>query len=480
MDRIESGAGSGWYGKICNMADKVAYSAGYVFAVAILALICNVWALELPVYTLYILMGVCVLAFCRDLLPLAPLVVCGYITPSIGNNPGRNPDSIFYWDKGGWFLMVLVAVFVAALILRLCFDRKNGFKRLFTEKRRLLWGMVAIGASYLLSGIGADGYGPLVGKNLFFALLQFLSIALMYFVLTASVQWDKAPRWYLPLIGVTVGLAVIVELCNVYIIQSVIVNGVIDRVRIYTGWGMYNNIGGMLIMMLPFPFYFACRRNFTWISIPASALFLVGIAMTSSRGAILTGLMVYFLCTAVTIVYAEDHRKTFWIFAVVLVSLTVVLILCWEQISQLLQLILSIGFETSRNDIFAEGLKQFAKYPVFGGSFYPIDFVPWDFSELAQFSDFFPPRWHNTAVQLLASCGILGLGAYLFHCFQVTKMFLEETSRLKAVIALSVLALMVSSLLDCHFFNLGPVLFYSIALAVAEKTPPEPDKPEKI
>ena len=473
MDRINGADNAGLYGKIRYMADKIAYSGMYIVVVAALALIANVWALELPVYTLYVAMAVCIFAFCRDLLPIAPLVICGYIAPSIANNPGRNPESIFYSEQGGIFLLALTGVIALSLILRLSLDRENGFKRLFTEKRALLWGMVALGVAYVVSGVGAEGYENLAGKNIFFALLQFLSISLLYLVLTGTVVWEKAPRWYLPLAGVAVGLVLVGELVNVYVIQSVIVNGVIDRVRIYTGWGMYNNIGGMLIMMLPFPFYFASRKRFSWIGIFISAVFLLGIGMTSSRGAILTGILIYFLCTALTIVYAEDHKKTFWIFAGVLITITVILCLCWEQISLLLQLILAKGLETSRNDIFAKGIAQFKEYPIFGGSFYPINFVPWDFSELEQFSNFFPPRWHNTVVQLLACCGVAGLLAYLFHCIQLVVMFLKETSRLKAVIALSVLALTVSSLLDCHFFNIGPVLFYSIALAVAEKTPTE-------
>lgn len=476
MNLWESAGGDSLYGKIRNIADKIGYSAVYVVVVAALALIANVWALDLPVYTLYVVMAVCIFAFCRDLLPIAPLVICGYIAPSIANNPGRNPESIFYPEHGGIFLLVLTGVLAVSLILRLSLDKKNGFKRLFTEKRALLWGMVALGAAYMLSGIGADGYAPLAGKNLFFALLQFLSIAMLYLIFTATVDWENVPRWYLPLVGVCVGLVLVGELVNVYKIQEVIVNGVIDRKRIYTGWGMYNNIGGMLIMMLPFPFYFACNKRYGWAGILASAVLLLGIGMTSSRGAILTGIMIYFLSTALTIVYSEDHKRTFWIFAVVLISMTVVLCLCWEQISLLLQLILSKGLETSRNEIFAQGIEQFKKYPIFGGSFYPIGFVPWDFSELEQFSSFFPPRWHNTVVQLLACCGIAGMAAYLLHCVQLVVMFLKKTSRLKAVIALSVLALTVSSLLDCHFFNIGPVLFYSIALAVAEKTPPAEDE----
>ena len=38
-------------------------------------------------------------------------------------------------------------------------------------------------------------------------------------------------------------------------------------------------------------------------------------------------------------------------------------------------------------------------------------------------------------------------------------------------LAISLGVLLGTALLDCHFFNVGPVLFYSMALAFAEKLP---------
>ena len=61
------------------------------------------------------------------------------------------------------------------------------------------------------------------------------------------------------------------------------------------------------------------------------------------------------------------------------------------------------------------------------------------------------------------------MAAYLFHRVETAKMFLQKQSVGKAFIALSILTLLGTSLLDCHLFNVGPVLFYSMALAFAEK-----------
>jgi hypothetical protein len=47
-------------------------------------------------------------------------------------------------------------------------------------------------------------------------------------------------------------------------------------------------------------------------------------------------------------------------------------------------------------------------------------------------------------------------------------LFIKKKSRATTFIGISILALLLMSLVDCHFFNVGPVLFYSIVLAVME------------
>ena len=44
----------------------------------------------------------------------------------------------------------------------------------------------------------------------------------------------------------------------------------------------------------------------------------------------------------------------------------------------------------------------------------------------------------------------------------------ERKNDVNVVIGISILSLLLMSLLDCHFFNIGPTLFYSMALAVME------------
>ena len=93
-----------------------------------------------------------------------------------------------------------------------------------------------------------------------------------------------------------------------------------------------------------------------------------------------------------------------------------------------------------------------------------------EWSQVAGFTDFFPPRWHNTWVQLLACCGLAGAAAYGFHRVQTLLLFRGKPEAEKVFIGLSLAALAVASLLDCHFFNLGPGMVYAMALAFVENT----------
>ena len=48
------------------------------------------------------------------------------------------------------------------------------------------------------------------------------------------------------------------------------------------------------------------------------------------------------------------------------------------------------------------------------------------------------------------------------------KLFFDTLSKETVFIGASVFVLLICSLFDCHFFNIGPTLFYAMALAFAE------------
>jgi len=442
----------------------------YVMLIGLLAAVSNIFSAELAVYTFYILCGLYVSFFGDDYLPVMPLVICCYIVPSAGSNPGRNETSVFYPQHGGIYLLVLAVAFFASVIWRIAIDRQWGGKRFFQEKRALLPGMLILGGAYLLGGIGSGFYFAKGINNILFALLQFLSVFFMYWFFTGGVRWEKVRKDYFAWTGLSVGCALVLQIANIYITGNVLVGGSIVREAIATGWGMYNNIGGLLACMIPCAYYLACCRKNGWAYNLLGLVFAGGVVLTCSRSSILGAGAAYVISNILVLRKAESRCSNRIAYVITVSVLVIAVAVLHRQIYQLFQKLLEKGLDPSSRDvIYEEGVKQFLKFPVFGGTFYPTDFKPWEWSTLEAFTSFFPPRWHNTLVQLGASCGTVGLLAYGYHRYQTVKLFVKRRSRETIYIAISIAALLGMSLLDCHIFNVGPTLFYSMLLAFAEK-----------
>ena len=134
--------------------------------------------------------------------------------------------------------------------------------------------------------------------------------------------------------------------------------------------------------------------------------------------------------------------------------------------------LINLGLKLNNRDIvYREGWNKFLQSPILGTGFYCTGYKPDAWSTLESFHNIIPPRWHNTVLQILVCCGLVGIAAYLFHRLQTVKLFLRRATKENMFIACSILALLISSMFDCHFFNIGPVLIYSMALSFAENCP---------
>ena len=458
---------------ITNRINRFLTTPGYIMTVSALCLLASLFSWELPVYGIYALIVLYCCTVGHDLLPILPLVVLCYIAPSAENNPGRNGTSVFSPGSGGNFLPVLVVIMVASLIFYLLRDRCKYLKLLFTCKRKLLFGMLLLWVAYMLSGLMSPAYTPAydyMKKNLLFAALQGAAVTVPYFLFTALIDWEKTPKDYLSWAGVGAGFVIVGQFLWIYATQPVIQNGVIDRNLIYAGWGMYNNMGGMLSMMIPFAFHIGHMKKKGWLGALIGTVFLGGVFLSNSRNSMLAGAGIYGLCILIMFFTSPNKKRTFMITGALLVCGIAGAVIFREKIFQLFEDILSRGTSLNHRDIFyEEGTKQFVQYPVFGGSFYPLEYEPWTWSKAGAFKDFFPGRWHNTIIQLLACTGTVGLVSYLIHRLQTLRLFISTRSSAAIYVGLSIVVLLFTSLFDCHFFNIGPTLFYSASLAFAEK-----------
>ena len=460
--------------RVIGNINRFVESPWFIALVCLMTAICNVFGTELYVYPLLILFGIYIALFGRDFLPCMSIVICCYIAPSVQNNPGRNENSIFYPENGGIVLVVCFVLFVIATVIRLITDKELGGKRFLLHKRKLTTGMMVLGCAYLMAGAFSGRYFEHDLNNPIFALLQFFAIFAFYWFFCGAVKWDRVNPNYFAWVGLGVGLTVCAEIVGVFVTNDVVVDSKIQTGLIASGWGNANNIGCMVAMMIPFANGLARRTGKTILFSMLSVAMLILTCLTCSRTAMAAGAIIYIVSLIPSLKDSAQRKQVLIFNALALLVLVALIIIFKGYLDRLFAELRSRGLNPRmREIIYPEGVQTFLKNPIFGEGFYPSTDKIYQWSSVDKLKAFLPARWHNTVIQLLASCGIVGLLGYGFHRFQTVRLFWKKRNTGIFYVGLSVAALLLMSLLDCHFFNIGPTLFYSMALAFAEHTESE-------
>ena len=241
----------------------------------------------------------------------------------------------------------------------------------------------------------------------------------------------------------------------------------INKDAMIAGWGMSNNFGGMLAMFLPASLYLAYKIRHGWIFYPFAFLQLAAVACTLSRTALLTG-GILLLGGAILLSVVRSPRRTFIRVCNLLAVAAAVVggVLFFDRIRELFATIFERGFgDSNRFAIWRFGMEKFLSSPLFGYGFY-IRFYP-DFGfDIANWV--FPDMYHNIFVQIFASCGLVGMAAYLYHLAQVLCLLLRRPSADRLLYLGIFLAVSGASLLDNHIFHIFPALLYSLSLGFWE------------
>ena len=441
-------------------------SVWYQALIVFLMVCANVFALELPVFYLYLLLGLLAVLFAEDTLPLVPIFCCAYMTISPENNPATKVGESAFYDPAfqAQFIAILA---IAALAVAARLVHSLAFSPTREERRgtpALSFGFLALGLSYVLGGLFSASYS---GRTALFGLVEIASLCALYYFFYYTVNFRHAEKDYLLRLFLLLGFGIMLETVRLYFLPGVVTETGVDRGQLTTGWGMYNNIGCIEAMCIPASFYYAATRKNGWRFTLLGCLTLAGVVLTQSRGSILFGGLVFLACFVLVILKSRGKERLFHLLvagALILLAM-VAFAVFFEEAMKLFSSM--IRFDANgREEIWRSGLKQFAEHPLFGVGFYECEAFRW--GELPS-DAFLPPRYHNTLLQLMASGGLAALAAYIFHRFETVRLFLKRRTRENIFLAFIVLVLLLTSLLDCHFFNFGPGLLYSVILVFIER-----------
>ena len=295
----------------------------------------------------------------------------------------------------------------------------------------------------------------------------------MFFFITLDIRKDTAERvaW----IMLMAGLLVLAELAKVYLFNDGVFNadGSVNKDYILVGWGMSNNIGAMLAMFMPSGFYLALKKRHGWIYYILSFVLFAGVCLTQSRASALFAAIVLVAAAIYISIIKSPVRKFAIIFNCAVVAVGVILIaVFFDFVQNIFATFFERGLSDShRFELWKYGIDNFLRAPVFGVGF--CEPITSDLEYLKQWYDIdniiFPGMYHNTIIQMLATCGIFGLIAYCVHLLQIIFNFRRRPGS-ESLFYISVLALITGmSLLDNHLFYVCPTLVYSVFLLLSER-----------
>ena len=440
--------------------ERLYYGRIYPAAIAVLITVGHVFALEFYTNALICLIAsVGLLAV--DSLRHFILPFCAYTYQiSVRFAPGMPSysDVNFSGVRGAVTALVLGVLFVSlvAFVVRrkaVLFDGRS---------IPLLIPSLAFGLALVLNG--ALG-GEWLAKSLIFGAVSVISLIFVPYLFYFGLHGERAEELLSYFVYVTALIAwmLVIQTLELYFSGSVLGElGTPIKENVVYGWGIWTTGGMALAVLMPVLILGAMReKNPVFYAVTALAALACSV-LNLSRAALLVAVVATAAALAVGCIFGERKRAFRVVCGFGAAALFVSASVFYKQISALLRDYADRGFsDNGRFDLWRYGVVEFLDAPIFGKGFFALE------TDTFQAIGFLPQMLHNTLVQIAASMGLFGLAAYGYYRVHTVRVFLGHPSVEKAMLGLSMVALLLGSMLDNFIFYIQPTFYYSVALALA-------------
>ncbi len=444
-----------------NKLNKFFVGPIYPALVGALILLSHIFKIEF--YLNFVNIGLCILSLviCESLRPFI-IVICTYIFQISEYTLKLGRSSPLYY-LGGWRLAVAVILVVLVFFALVYFAlknlklTKNSFKNL-----PFIPAAIILSAAFLINGAFSSSWSP---ASLAYGAVQVVCFFVLFYCFFLAFRGEDRAELcgYLAYIASIIALVIISEIAFVYLTNdAIIINGSIVKEEIRFGWGIWNNAGQQLAMTVPIIFLGVMKNRYPWYYFTVATLATLAAVMTLSRNALIFSVLAYGVSALIACFFGKQKKAFRFIVPIGIFLLLAAAFVMRERIFALLGDYFSRGLsDNGRFDLWREALDAFRSSPVLGKGFYGVyDRMPWT-------DDIFPEMAHNTVVELLGAMGVVGLLAYAYYRFETVRAFLKQPSLDKTMIGISILTILLGSLLDNFVFYFPPMIFYSIAAAIA-------------
>lgn len=438
----------------------------FPFVTAAVMILCYYTGWDLFAFYYVAVTGVLILILCDDLTPFITLLAFLTVIISYRHSPSPasgNSDYLFQPAITAQAIALVALIILAAVVRIIKTFRRRKFK--FTP---VFFGLCALSVAFLLNGIFSKGYTPM---NLVYGICQIIVYLGLFVLLKDNIKINGKTFKNIATIFLALSILLVAELFIAYITtEGIYVNGELHRGRLSFGWGVYNTMGMLLLLCIPSVMYLASIYKHGWALTLYSVLLAVSCIFSMSRQAMLGVAVIYPLCLIYLIVKTRQKLINCLIIGAALAGAAIVISIKWDNFansfSQVFENIIVNGQlnGSGRMKLYETAVNEFFRAPLFGTGFYSsgLDGLLYNASGM----DIIPLFYHNTLLQMAASCGLIGLAAYLVHRVQTVFSLLNNLTVERAFIAVSMFSIIFLSLLDVHMFDILPTLLYISFLSV--------------
>lgn len=439
----------------------------FPFLMAGLSLLCYFMGWDLTMICVVGITGTLILLLLEDASPIITVFLFMSIVISYENSPSPNAGSSeYYFRTGAVALICIVIAFMAcaALYRMILAIAKKRFK--ITP---IFIGFATFSIILLLNGIFSENH---IAKDFLYGFLMMLCFFVIYILIKDSIMQNNGSFVTVAYGFAAFALTLITEVLVVYATaDGIMQDGWIDRSLIRFGWGVYNTMGMFLVMCVPFVLFLAGKEKYGWIFTLLSAMLFVVSFMSCSRQAIVGIVLTYPVCAIYTLVKGKNRISNICVLAACLIGggilVAVFKDIAIEYFKDLFKAIMDNGelSGSGRMRLWKEAIGFFKSAPVFGVGFY-VEFSYNPQSGLG----FIPFMCHNTVLQLLSSCGIIGLIVYAAHRVQTVISYTKNASHERTYLIFTIFSFLIICLFDNHIFNIFPTILYGCLIAMLDRT----------
>ena len=444
----------------------------YPIIVGALALVASVLGIEMllwPIAAVLFFAASALVESARSLI-ITFVAFCFFISQQ--HSPSHTVSGI-YGDGGTDYYFtewrLALAVFTVLLIVGgsvFFFVKNKRYKRVSPKRDALFIPALMLSLSFIIGGSFTAGFN----ESVFLAIGEAAVFSVFYFLFFYGFSESESPEelmMYFSYVSAIISVVIMLQMSILYITSDIIfVDGAINKEGVILGWGIWTLIGISLVMLIPALFYGAVKGGKGGIAYFVIATFTVLFALLSmSRAAQLLGVLTYVGCVAIA-TFKSKNRFFYRVYLSAIFVLGAALALLIAD--RIPTLVLSFFDDNGRVEHAKIAIGNFLSAPVFGvgfGGFESITALPESLSPMGPLS----AMAHCTPLQLLSATGIFGLFAYILYRVASIVPVLKKRNVHSIFALLCSSVVFVGGLIDNFPFDIYPMFYSIIALAISHK-----------